>query len=107
MSSCRPFSKPDERWGEVRRTVEALSRRDRVPDFEALAPCAQVGIDAGFDPWFPTSGCDDLTPAAKRICLDCPIQADCLQLALDGEVAFGIWGGLTATERQHLRTADQ
>lgn len=37
--------------------------------------------------------------AARRICAACPVQAECLQDAIDGDVAYGMWGGLTPFER--------
>jgi WhiB family transcriptional regulator, redox-sensing transcriptional regulator len=40
---------------------------------------------------------------AKQICGRCPVQARCLNWALDHEAAFGIWGGFTEVERRDLR----
>lgn len=54
--------------------------------------------------WYP-----ELTNAqrpAKRICAACPVQAQCLQHALDAGEAYGIWGGLNERERRHLRRGD-
>jgi WhiB family redox-sensing transcriptional regulator len=42
---------------------------------------------------------------AKRICAACPVQARCLNWALDHATAFGIWGGLGESERRDLRHA--
>jgi hypothetical protein len=39
---------------------------------------------------------------AKRVCVGCPITAACLELGMDEE--YGVWGGLTASERTALRT---
>jgi WhiB family redox-sensing transcriptional regulator len=40
---------------------------------------------------------------AKQICAGCPVRGDCLEHALASrELAFGIWGGLTAAERRAL-----
>lgn len=39
---------------------------------------------------------------AKRICSDCPIQAQCLSWATQTQDA-GVWGGLTPEERKKLR----
>jgi WhiB family redox-sensing transcriptional regulator len=38
--------------------------------------------------------------AAKRICVDCPVQRECLEYALRVREPFGIWGGLDETERR-------
>jgi len=37
---------------------------------------------------------------AKRVCAVCPVKAACLQHALKAGEAYGIWGGLTAAERE-------
>jgi WhiB family transcriptional regulator, redox-sensing transcriptional regulator len=42
---------------------------------------------------------------AKRLCGTCPVQARCLDWALDNHAASGIWGGLTEGERRDLRHA--
>lgn len=43
------------------------------------------------------------TAAAKRICHQCPVRADCLDWALRVGEAYGIWGGTTPEERRFLR----
>jgi WhiB family redox-sensing transcriptional regulator len=40
--------------------------------------------------------------AAKRICHSCVVRYDCLGEALDGRLEWGIWGGLTESERRSL-----
>jgi WhiB family redox-sensing transcriptional regulator len=40
---------------------------------------------------------------AKSICRVCPVNAECLDYALTIREPYGIWGGLTETERRsHL-----
>jgi WhiB family transcriptional regulator, redox-sensing transcriptional regulator len=39
---------------------------------------------------------------ARRICLDCPVIAECLRHALTVQEPAGIWGGKTARERAAL-----
>src|SRR5687768_50112 len=39
---------------------------------------------------------------AKRICQGCPVRYECLAEALDGRVEWGVWGGLTESERDAL-----
>lgn len=60
------------------------------------ALCAQVGGDL----WFPEKGGSNT--AAKRICAACPVRAECLQYALDNDIRFGIFGGLSGYERRKL-----
>lgn len=43
---------------------------------------------------------------AKLVCLACPVQTACLEHALRNREHYGIWGGLTANERNRRgRTA--
>ena len=39
---------------------------------------------------------------AKRVCMGCPVRAECLADALDNRVEFGVWGGMTERERRAL-----
>lgn len=38
--------------------------------------------------------------AAKAICVGCPVRGECLDYALEHEIAFGIWGGTVPRERR-------
>ena len=37
---------------------------------------------------------------AKAICHVCPVQDQCLEFAIEIREPYGIWGGLTETERR-------
>ena len=39
---------------------------------------------------------------AKAICSVCPVKEDCLEFALEIKEPYGIWGGLTETERRQV-----
>ena len=69
-----------------------------IPSWVDGAACA------GTDPetWQPTQGETDKTRMAKRICAGCPSRMACLEDALKNNERFGIWGGLTVTERDAL-----
>jgi hypothetical protein len=41
--------------------------------------------------WFSNEAADKRE--AKRLCHTCPVQAQCLNEALDSNQRFGIWGG--------------
>ena len=81
---------------------------DAVPARVARqARCADSGLDP--DQWYPVS----IEPARARreaaaaiaVCTSCPARAQCLELSLRhwdiGQ--HGVWGGLVATDRAHLR----
>ncbi len=71
------------------------------------ARCADSGLDP--DQWYPVS----IEPARARreaaaavaVCASCPVRSQCLELSLRhwdiGQ--HGVWGGLVATDRAHLR----
>ena len=45
--------------------------------------------------------------SAKSICERCPARRECLTYALEANEQYGIWGGLTTSERQRLRRGQQ
>ncbi len=40
--------------------------------------------------------------AKNEHCRSCPVRMDCLAEALDNEIEWGVWGGLTERERRAL-----
>ena len=64
------------------------------------ALCAQTDPEVFFPPVGGRGG-----EPARRICRRCPVQTECLEVALarpaEGDV--GIWGGTSARERRALR----
>lgn len=38
----------------------------------------------------------------KRICMPCPVKAECLAYAKERRIDHGVWGGLTERERRQL-----
>lgn len=63
------------------------------------ALCAETAPDA----FFPEPYDRHAAEAAKRVCAQCPVQAECLAFALRTNQQEGIWGGLTRGQRQKLR----
>jgi WhiB family redox-sensing transcriptional regulator len=43
-----------------------------------------------------------LQQEAKLFCTACPVRVECLAHALDHQVEYGVWGGLTERERRVL-----
>ena len=39
---------------------------------------------------------------AKQLCSGCPVRTECLSEALDNEIEWGVWGGMTERERRAL-----
>lgn len=61
---------------------------------EAL--CAQTDPEL----WFPDKGAPN--GKAKAICGQCPVVTQCLTYALKHGMTHGIWGGLSAAQRQEI-----
>lgn len=61
--------------------------------------CAQVDGDI----WFPETGGEGRSiRIAKSLCNQCNHRFECAEWGINYE-RFGIWGGLTAIEREKLR----
>ncbi|HLZ39029.1 MAG TPA: WhiB family transcriptional regulator [Mycobacteriales bacterium] len=41
--------------------------------------------------------------AAKQICRSCPVAGECLDYALRADERYGVWGGMSAEERERVR----
>lgn len=63
--------------------------------------------------WAQRAACRDSDPEAlfvrgaeqhrqKAICGGCPVKKECLAEALDNQINWGIWGGMTERERRAL-----
>ena len=39
---------------------------------------------------------------AKAVCSGCPVRTECLAEALDNQIEWGVWGGMTERERRAL-----
>ena len=61
--------------------------------------------------WARHAACADAEPdalfvrgaaqrSARQLCFSCPVRMECLAEALDTQVSFGVWGGLTERERR-------
>ncbi len=72
-----------------------MTRRDE--SWRQAAACR----DSEVDMFFPASE-DDAEPA-KAICAQCPVRYECLDWAIRTRQDYGVWGGLTESERRQLR----
>ena len=63
--------------------------------------------------WTPRAACRQAQPdelfvrgaeqtKAKALCSGCPVRTECLAEALDNQIEWGVWGGMTERERRAL-----
>lgn len=62
--------------------------RDHDP--ELFFPVSEIGPGA------------EQVEQAKAVCATCPVRAECLEYALDNALDYGIFGGLTESERREF-----
>lgn len=72
---------------------------NRDHDWKLDGACNEVGTEL----FYPEKG-DNAGPAV-RICCSCPVLEQCRRHALDNHEDFGVWGGLTVTQRREIRQA--
>ncbi|MBU9765859.1 WhiB family transcriptional regulator [Mycobacterium sp. TNTM28] len=72
-------------------------------DWQQLGRCRDTGPAV----FFGADGEDRRTRLnrvrqAKQVCADCPVLSACRDHALTSAEQYGVWGGLTASERSAL-----
>lgn len=67
------------------------------PDLDTSWKLAAACRDVDPGLFFPGRG--KSATEAKAICNGCPVRAECLSYALDNDEDFGVWGGLSLSER--------
>jgi WhiB family redox-sensing transcriptional regulator len=71
-----------------------------------LAACQSIDPELFFPVSASGKSLEQVT-AAKAVCAACPVRQECLAFAFRTGQVHGIWGGLTAEERQQaLRRED-
>jgi WhiB family redox-sensing transcriptional regulator len=65
-------------------------------DWMMTARCREVHPSV----FFPSDGVG--VEVAKRICIDCPVRAACLEYALENRIDHGVWGGASERERRRI-----
>ena len=66
-----------------------------IEDWAASAACRSSRPDALF-----VKGAEQ--NRAKQLCSGCPVRTECLAEALDNQIEWGVWGGMTERERRAL-----
>jgi WhiB family redox-sensing transcriptional regulator len=79
--------------------VAVIDPRIADDDWRERAACRGTFGDL----FFPDKGCS--VREAKMICRGCSVKAECLSLAEHHDLAFGVFGGLSAKERRARKHA--
>ena len=58
------------------------------------AKCQTVEPEIWFD--------KETIPIAVEICNSCPLKEKCAQYAIDEQIEYGVWGGVTEETRQKI-----
>lgn len=66
-----------------------------VEDWSSKAACKESAPDQLF-----VRGAEQ--NKAKQMCNGCPVRTECLAEALDNQIEWGVWGGMTERERRAL-----
>jgi hypothetical protein len=91
---------------QVSRETDGVLRK-RVQARGLCVPEGAPTVNAERDPWFPSDRFGAAAKAAARsACRGCPVQRECLELALREERAvsnvWGVRGGRSVGERQQM-----
>jgi len=79
--------------------MSAVEGEDYVPDWPDAA-CR----DDDPEVWFPTSmASPEVVDPLREVCWPCPRRDDCLAYAIEHREDFGIWGGMTDSQRRRIR----
>lgn len=84
-----------------------------LPAWMARSACRDVDPELFFGPDFgwgrehsePPQVRAKREAAAKALCLACPVREACLEYAMTAPEHDGVWGGVTAAERERMRLA--
>lgn len=83
--------------------VAAYGQRPATPPvsepWEDHAAC----VDHDRELFFPEPETHELAAPARAVCAACPVAEQCLEFALARPGLYGVWGGLTTSERRTLR----
>lgn len=71
-------------------------------DWRSNAACRDTEPELFF-PVGTTGMATDQIESAKRVCMSCDAQKNCLEFALATNQESGVWGGTTEDERRKLR----
>lgn len=73
-----------------------------IPRWEKKAACSEADPELFFPESYPPAVRMGMEEQAKRICAQCPVKDECLELSIRNEEQWGVWGGMTSEQRRML-----
>lgn len=74
-----------------------------IPAWHLHAACQYTDPDAFFPDEEEGTAAADLADEARRVCIGCPVRADCYRHAMSAGERWGVWAGLSERERRRER----
>ena len=68
-------------------------------DWMDQAACVGTPVDLFFPTKHDTMG---RIKSARKVCLSCPVQFECLSYAVVHAISWGVWGGTSTDQRRRL-----
>lgn len=79
-----------------------IQLRDDIEKSRSIPPCQTTDPEL----WYGETGEDRMDyKLAKQFCTRCPVVDVCLAYAIEANELEGVWGGLSPSERQAMRNA--
>ena len=83
-------------WAKPSAVLSALM----PPEWTEDAACKDLTPQKADQLFFPARG--HSSDAGRALCSSCPVAQECLNMALEADAEFGIFGGVSARQRQAL-----
>ena len=90
---------PDARGGSGRRGDDPDGSAPTMPARDTAWTARAVCTGADPDALFVTGAAQR---DAARMCQACPVRLECLADALDHQIEYGVWGGMTERQRRAI-----
>lgn len=86
---------------DIEPKLDHFDFRTELPAWHLDAACRGMDIEL----FFPGKSQTGKSNRAKAICRRCPVQAECLEWAVEMNEPGGVWGGMTVRQRRSLAEA--
>jgi WhiB family redox-sensing transcriptional regulator len=73
--------------------------QDKDDRFKDRAACKNADPNL----FFPEKNATKSFKEAAAICKTCPVSEDCLRFAMNNQIQYGVWGGLSPKQRTRRR----